>query len=512
MDSLLSLAPRDEPQFVLLGPPPDVTNTPSLTANLICRVLFALIGNLVCVVPLRLLYGNGELAAALFILVVELQNFEYIVNALIWRNDDVESWWPGYGLCDVNSHVRNLSIGLFNSCLLAIMRNLSLQIGNLRASPLTKKEKTQRNIVQAIIIFPLPLLQIVWTYPLAEHRYYIGTLVGCTWANDESWPYLIFYVVLSTLMPVVTAGYAVSKATATALFNNPLAQARSQRARRRLYLMVVSILVPYVPIAVGMAVVNWLVAGHLKPFDFNAIHNPAPGKLPWNTIVYVTSNNINWSFMDSCYLPIATTIPIFVFFGMTKDAMNCYREVLLFFGLGKVFPRLHEEYDPDTRVLASMSHGSHSTSTSSTRKNATRLDLSSMTSIPSNQNTPAATSLPIHNQDVNVQPIRRNPFLFNTHLNFSLPFKLSLFRRSEDNVSSAPLELLSYQPTNRSVWSDEEPLPVSGEASATVSSPQHTSSLNNEGDKDKDHSVIVPALPVLPPPSTSRPVNSYGEL
>lgn len=208
MNSLLSLAPRDAPQFVLIGARADAPTTPSLTANLICRVLFALIGNLVCVVPLRLLYRNGELAAALFILVVQLQNFESAVNALIWHNDDIDSWWPGYGFCDVNSHVHNFSIGLFNSCLLAIMRNLALQIGNMRASPLTKKEKTRRNIVQALIILPLPLLQALWTYPLAQQRYYIGTLVGCSWANSESWPYVVFDIVLPTMMPLLTAGYA----------------------------------------------------------------------------------------------------------------------------------------------------------------------------------------------------------------------------------------------------------------------------------------------------------------
>lgn len=208
MDSLVNLAPRGAPQIVLLGPAPDVSTTPALTANLICRVLFALIANLICVVPLRLLYRNGELAAALFILVVQLQNFESAVNALIWHNDDVDSWWPGYGFCDVDSHVRNLSIGLFNSCLLAIMRNLALQIGNMRASPLTKKEKTRRNIVQALIIFPLPLLQAAWTYPLAQQRYYIGTLTGCSWANSRSWPYAVFDIFLPTLMPFLTAGYA----------------------------------------------------------------------------------------------------------------------------------------------------------------------------------------------------------------------------------------------------------------------------------------------------------------
>lgn len=143
-----------------------------------------------------------------------------------------------------------------------------------------------------------------------------------------------------------------------------------------------------------------------------------------------------------------------------------------------------------------------------------------MTSIPSNQNAStlqqpasATASLPIHNQDAHVQPIRRNPFLFRTRLNFSFPFKLSLFRLPEGNTSSAPLELLSHQPTHRSVWSDEESqLPTPGAATATTSAPQHTSFSNNQDDKDKDHSVITPAPLSLLLPSVSNQVNGCGEL
>lgn len=140
-----------------------------------------------------------------------------------------------------------------------------------------------------------------------------------------------------------------------------------------------------------------------------------------------------------------------------------------------------------------------------------------MTSIPSNQDAPlpqrpapAVTSLPVHNQDVHVQPIRRNPFLFRTRFNFSLPFKLSLFRLPEDNSSSAPLELLSHQPTNRSVWSDEEPrLPTPSKATAATSAPQHTPFSKNI---DSSHSAITPAPPALHLPSTSNEVNGYVEL
>lgn len=57
--------------------------------------------------------------------------------------------------------------------------------------------------------------------------------------------------------------------------------------------------------------------------------------------------------MNNCYIPIATAIPIFVFFGLTKDAINDYRQVFLFFGFGAIFPGLHNEYDPDRTVTTS---------------------------------------------------------------------------------------------------------------------------------------------------------------
>ena len=45
------------------------------------------------------LYRNGELAAVVFILNIQVKNLETIINALIWRNDDIMSWWAGYGWC-----------------------------------------------------------------------------------------------------------------------------------------------------------------------------------------------------------------------------------------------------------------------------------------------------------------------------------------------------------------------------------------------------------------------------
>ncbi|KAF3075524.1 Pheromone a factor receptor [Trichoderma lentiforme] len=504
----------------MLGLPPTIYTTPSLTVNLVCRIFFGILANLICLIPLQLLYRNGEFAAVVFILNMELENLRNIVNALIWRNDDVKSWWPGYGLCDVDGHLHNFCISLYATCLLAIMRNLAIQVGSLRANPPSRREKRRRNIIQALIIFPLPLVQVAWTYPLAQQRYYVGTLVGCFWPTASAWPTIVFEILPQAVVSVITAGYAIfiyirfrqiTKSTQSALSSNPLAHVRNQRARRRLYLMVISILIPFLPVILALATINIVNTLPLEPFDFKAIHSNERS-VPWNTIMYLPSSQIGWMFTNICYVPIVTAIPVFVFFGMTKDAMNCYRVILLYVGLGKVFPSLYEEYNPDSRALASMSNGCSNSNTASTRsskKNPTSSGV--LSNILSNQTTSSAlqqplptASLPIHNQDVPIQLPQPNPFLFRTRLNFSLPFSLSLFKVPETKTSSTPLEPLSYQPTHQSGWSDEEAklfVPSSDSASGQAAS--------DDNSKNENDDLTITALPpVLVLDSTLNRSNS----
>ncbi|KAG5952301.1 hypothetical protein E4U53_001193 [Claviceps sorghi] len=343
--------------MAMAEPMPPFT-TPALTANLVCRVLLAAIANLTCLVPLRLLYKNGEFAAVVFILNLEVKNLDTIVNSLIWRNDNIRSWWPGHGWCDVDAYIQNLSIGLYITCLLAIVRNLAQQVGLMRANALTVQERRRRNLFQALIIFPFPIVQLVMTWPLTAQRHIVGTLIGCSWVPHPSWPFLLLFVLPPPVFALITAGYAVliykrfrqvTKTTETALSSNRMAQQRSQRTRRKLYLMVITILIPFLPVVIALTTYNILQMHGIKPYNYDQVHNHA-SPLPWNTILFVTSSQIDWAMMNNCYVPISTAIPIFIFFGLTKDAINHYRQIALFFGLGALFPGLRREYDPDKAV------------------------------------------------------------------------------------------------------------------------------------------------------------------
>lgn len=128
--------------------------------------------------------------------------------------------------------------------------------------------------------------------------------------------------------------------------------------------MVTSIIVPFFPVVVALAIANILANRPLLPFNYYDVHNHAL-PAPWNTIAFVPSGMINWAYMNNCYIPILSVVPIFVFFGLTKDAMNQYRLGFLFVGLGRIFPRLKEEYDPDRGPSGGSSLGSSQTMTMS---------------------------------------------------------------------------------------------------------------------------------------------------
>ena len=154
------------------------------------------------------LYRNGEFAAVVFIANIQFANFDTIINSLIWRDDDTSKWWSGEGLCDISPYYTNFQMALFVTCLLAIMRNLAQQVGLLRANSLTVQERRRRNLVQALIMFPLPVIQLAWVWPLTTQRYAIATLVGCTWIAWPSWPYMAFFAVAPVVVALITSGYA----------------------------------------------------------------------------------------------------------------------------------------------------------------------------------------------------------------------------------------------------------------------------------------------------------------
>ncbi|CAI4211482.1 unnamed protein product [Parascedosporium putredinis] len=263
------------------------------------------------------------------------------------------------------------------------MRHLAQQISLLRADAPTPRELRRRSIVQALVIFPCPLVQLAWMYPLTEHRYGLMTLSGCRWLPADAWPFTVFFIIMHPLYALGALYYAIVvwyryrqiAATATAVLatSNSAASNRARRARRRLYFMTLSILAPYFPVCTLFAAHNMLNYGSFAPLDVPALRAGRVDNVPWNTIFLAPTSSMDFGSLVDRYIAIITAFPVFLFFGLTKDAINTYRRAALVLGLGCLFPCLREEYDPDRRYFPT--HGgpsasSHILATSETTQSA----------------------------------------------------------------------------------------------------------------------------------------------
>lgn len=207
----LSVSTMELPSYMTtpelrVGPPPPYTNTP-LHINLFFRVFLGILGNMCCWVPMRLLWKNGEFSASIYCVAVMTLNCYYIVNALIWRDDNVKEWYAGYGWCDLQMYTVFAIQTLYSACIFAIMRNLANKVGMMRATSLTAREKRRRNLFEALIIFPFPFLQVVMTYFVLAQRYNVSTLIGCTNFYYRTWPYLIIYHIPTNAYTLLTVFY-----------------------------------------------------------------------------------------------------------------------------------------------------------------------------------------------------------------------------------------------------------------------------------------------------------------
>ncbi|KAI1073876.1 pheromone A receptor-domain-containing protein [Whalleya microplaca] len=364
---------------------------PSLQANMISRILLAVLGTLLCWVPFRQLWRNGHVAAVVLIADVALLNAFTVLNALLWRSDDWDRWYDGAGFCDLEVYAWTPLTTVYSAAIFAIVLHLAQQVKLTRAAAAaapTPRERRRRAWIQAAIIFPVPVVQLVFTWFILARRYEIGTLVGCVAVYDNSWPSNLVYdapgVVfvlasvpcaceffvrsLLTMLCYVTIRdkgglltrltvltwkryRAISKTTHEALKSNSAASARANRTRLRLYNMSLSILCVYLPVTIYFTTttIQNLVALQYQPYDYARIHGGGgQGRVyPWDAILFVPSWQIPPLALNQPWIPIATTAVIVAFFGTTYDAVEMYRRHAVALGLGYCFPRLREPYDPD---------------------------------------------------------------------------------------------------------------------------------------------------------------------
>ncbi|KAI1151577.1 pheromone A receptor-domain-containing protein [Nemania diffusa] len=318
---------------------------PGLLANFVLRVILAFAGILISWVPLRLLVRNGEFAAVVFIVDVAVMNFITILNSVIWHDDNWSVWWDGAGLCDVEVYLSAPLQTIYAASIFTVMYHLAQQVKLSRVGR-GRREMTRRHLLQAAIIFPVPLVQLAFTYFDLAQRYIVGTLIGCSAVYDVSWPKNLVYDAPPAVFAVLSVPYAIllwrryraiARQAKGILKSSGEASIRANRTRRRLYNMSLSILVVYVPVMVYYLIFTiYDTHSSYRAYDFNRIRWSAT-PYPWDTIMFVPSWIIPSAVLNQPWIPIATSAVIVAFFGTTVEAQQMYRKYAEYVPLGSCF-------------------------------------------------------------------------------------------------------------------------------------------------------------------------------
>ncbi|KAI0908782.1 pheromone A receptor-domain-containing protein [Ustulina deusta] len=319
-----------------------------LVANLVARVMLAFMGILLCWVPLRLLVRNGEFAVVVLIIDVVVMNLFTILNSIIWHDDDWSTWWDGAGLCDVEVYLSGPLQTIYAASIFTVMYHLAQQV-KVTGAGRDRSLRTRRNLIQAAIIFPIPLVQLLFTYFDLAQRYIIGTLIGCAAVYDSSWPKTLVYDAPPAAFAVLSVPYAfllwrryhtITKQAQGIFKSNSQVSIRANRTRLRLYNMSLSILVVYLPVMLYYFICNLRdTLSSYKNYDYHRIRWSAT-PYPWDTVLFVPSWIIPSSILNQPWIPIATTAAIVAFFGMTTEARQIYRQYAEDTGLAACFRKL----------------------------------------------------------------------------------------------------------------------------------------------------------------------------
>lgn len=181
----------------------------SLASHAIVIPLLSIIVIILDLPPFSWHLKNRNLGAASLIFWIILTNIFTTVNALIWPNADIKTWWHGEILCDIEVKLGMGShLGICGS-LVCIMRSLAqvLNTSNAALSP-TRGQRRKQLIIDIMLCFGFPAFEMAIHYVIQPSRYYIFPIGGCTVSFDNSWPSIVIYHIWAPILCFVVVYYA----------------------------------------------------------------------------------------------------------------------------------------------------------------------------------------------------------------------------------------------------------------------------------------------------------------
>ena len=189
------------------------TSVAPVSSQAILLPVTAFVSVLLSIIPLVLHCKNRNVAASSLILWYILLNIFNIINALIWPTDDIDSWWDGKGLCDIEVKVMIASYVAIPGTLVCIFRTLAQVLDTSRANLVpTQSQRWWNHAVVLSFCAIAPVIAMLTHYVYQSNRYILYAIAGCLNNYDRSWVTLV----LAWIWPLVIcliAGYYCGSST-----------------------------------------------------------------------------------------------------------------------------------------------------------------------------------------------------------------------------------------------------------------------------------------------------------
>jgi pheromone a factor receptor len=305
-----------------------------------------------CLPPLVTHLESRNLAAAVLVFWITLDNTFNFINPLIWPTDELKTRWSGVGLCDIEVKLNLASSAAIPGALICIFRQLALIMDTNNATLVPSRGQRRRRLAfELFFCFICPLYMIVIHFVVQPFRYYIFAISGCVPSFDSSWPGILLIFIPPLVLCAVAAGFCGLVVVRLLKYRQQFSailssQSMLNRTRfLRLFILSTALIVIFLPIAIYVFIRN---LGYPRvPFSWSQVHGPGWSKL---IIRVPTQGIVNFD----RWLSVGIGYMTFLFFGFGNDATTMYRSWLLKLGLGRLFPRLsHPHLNQSTRAGSS---------------------------------------------------------------------------------------------------------------------------------------------------------------
>ncbi|KAL4784608.1 pheromone A receptor-domain-containing protein [Aspergillus varians] len=310
-------------------------SSPSMSpsAQRVALQTLSVLAILVSTPPLALHWKNRNLPAAILIGWYILLNLFNFVNAFIWPTDDIDNWWDGAGLCDIEVKLLIGSYVAVPGCLVCIFRSLAHVLDTSRATLVPSQRQRWRNrAMELLFCVIVPFIAAITHLVYQGNRYFIFAIAGCVTSLDESWVSLVLGYLWPLIICIVASCYCglvlFRLRRYRSQFNEIIRSANSGLSKSRflrLFSLSLIMLLALTPVQVYLVYIQIEMGLPWHSYSWDSLHGSS-----WGTIAKIpTAGTV---YFDR-WIPIAAGFMSFIFFGCGRDASRIYLSVLRRLGL-----------------------------------------------------------------------------------------------------------------------------------------------------------------------------------